>query len=263
MTKNKEKIEETYSEDNNIIDGQLSIIDEKSETIARKDSALQRLDESFNRHIELLEFKKSNLLAYWVKDFSEYHDNESAFKNSTLKTLKTFKRGDIVKANLGFNIGNEIGGLHYCVVLNKNDNPYSGILNVIPLSSFKENKKYNFNTCVDIGDELFILLTNKFNKEENELDKNINAFYNSISENNSFDASKKREELQVFLKKLEYLQKIHDEISRMKHGSIAYVNQITTISKQRIFKTPILSGIKLSSNSLDLLDEKVKKLFTK
>lgn len=49
----------------------------------------------------------------------------------------------------------------------------------------------------------------------------------------------------------------------MKHGSIAYVNQITTISKQRIFKTPILSGIKLSSNSLDLLDEKVKKLFTK
>lgn len=74
---------------------------------------------------------------------------------------------------------------------------------------------------------------------------------------------KKEKNYKFFLKKLEYLQKIHDEISRMKHGSIAYVNQITTISKQRIFKTPILSGIKLSSNSLDLLDEKVKKLFTK
>ncbi len=62
---------------------------------------------------------------------------------------------------------------------------------------------------------------------------------------------------------MDYLQKIFDEISKMKHGSIAYVHQITTISKQRIFKTPILSGIKLSDKSMDLLDEKVKKLFTK
>lgn len=80
MVKNEEEIEETYSENNDIIDGQLSIIDKRSETIAHKDSALQRLDESFNKHIELLEFKKSNLLAYWVKDFSEYHDNELLLK---------------------------------------------------------------------------------------------------------------------------------------------------------------------------------------
>ena len=49
----------------------------------------------------------------------------------------------------------------------------------------------------------------------------------------------------------------------MKHGSIAYVHQITTISKQRIFRTPILSGIRISSESLDLIDEKIDSLFTK
>ena len=64
-------------------------------------------------------------------------------------------------------------------------------------------------------------------------------------------------------KKISYLKKLEEELNKMKHGSIAYVHQITTISKQRIFKTPILSGIKLSSNSLDNLDKTIIKLFTK
>ena len=44
--------------------------EEKSEAIAHKDSALRRLDVSFNKHIELSEYKKSNILAYWFKDFA-------------------------------------------------------------------------------------------------------------------------------------------------------------------------------------------------
>lgn len=55
--------------------------------------------------------------------------------------LITFKRGNIGKANLGFNIGHEFGGLHYCIVLDKFDNPKNGTLNVIPLIS-KKNKNY-------------------------------------------------------------------------------------------------------------------------
>ena len=41
---------------NNLIAGQITIGDEKSKTIAHKDSSLQRIDESFNKHIEALEF---------------------------------------------------------------------------------------------------------------------------------------------------------------------------------------------------------------
>lgn len=245
------------------IEGQLSIVDEKSETIAHKDSALKRLDESFNKHIELLQFKKSNLLAYWVKQFSDYHDNELNFEQIIQPTLKTFKRGDIVKVNLGFNIGKELGGLHYCVVLNKNDNPYSGILNVIPLSSFKPEKDYNEQTCLDIGDELFTLLTTKFTTESEKLEKRLDLFSSLSTDETESSTDEKMKELQILLRRLDYLQKISKEISRMKHGSVAYVNQFTTISKQRIFKTPILSGIKLSSASLDLLDSKIIELFTK
>lgn len=247
-------------EENNLnsLDGQILIGEEKSEAIAHKDSALKRLDVSFNKHIELQEYKKSNILAYWIKDFANYHDNEKSF---TYSALKTFKRGDIVKVNLGFNVGRELGGLHYCVVINKNDNPYSGTLNVIPLSSAKEDKIYNESTCIELGDELFLRLFNKYDTEMIELNKQIDSFNALNIESNSLKED--IIDIEALLKKVNYLKKIQEEIARMKHGSIAYVHQITTISKQRIFRTPILSGIKLSNESMDLLDEKLKKLFTK
>lgn len=232
---------------------QIYIGEEKSKAITHKDLSLKRLDESFNKHIELLEYKKSHLLAYWINDFANYHDEENTFDFSS---LKNFKRGDIVKVNLGFNVGKEMGGLHYCVVVNKFDNKNSGTLNVIPLSSSKENKIYNSKTCIDLGDELYNLLEDKFNLEFNNTTlKLINLDRLPLEE--------RVKELNVLSKKSSYLGKIKDEINKMKHGSIAYVNQFTTISKQRIFKTPILSGIKLSNKSLDLLDNKIKVLFTK
>lgn len=231
---------------------QILIGEEKSQTIAHKDSALQRLDVSFNKHIELLEYKKCNLLAYWIKDFSEYHDNE---KNFNPASLKKFKRGDIVQANLGFNVGSEFGGLHYCVVVNNTDNYHSNTLNIVPLSSAKENKIYNKKTCVDLGDELYNLLLKKFDVGMKELSSVI-LNPNGI---NSLDPV----ELKKISQKLELLKKLQSGLEKMKHGSIAYIHQITTISKQRIFKNPVLSGIRLSPNSLDLIDEKIINIFTK
>ncbi len=66
---------------------------------------------------------------------------------------------------------------------------------------------------------------------------------------------------------IDLIDKVEKEISQMKNGSIALINQITTISKQRIYNpksdVDVLAGIKLSNNSLDLIDEKIKKLFIK
>lgn len=229
---------------------QIPIDEIKSEAIAHKDSSLKRLDLSFIKHIESEEYKKSNLLAYWIKDFANYHDNEKNFKTTD---LKTFKRGDIIKVNLGFNIGNELGGLHYCIVLNKNDNPYNGTLNIIPLSSKKENKCYNLDTCIDLGDELYISLLTKANSE----------FENIRNQIPNLTKTQNIEEIKKVSQKLEYLDKLQNELLKMKHGSFALLHQITTISKQRLYKTSILSGIKICNSSLDLIDKKLIKLYTK
>ena len=67
-------------------------------------------------------------------------------------------------------------------------------------------------------------------------------------------------------KELELLAKMRAEVLKMKHGSIALVSQITTVSKIRIYDPQtdhdILSGIKLSNEKLDLIDYEIRKSFT-
>ena len=52
----------------------------------------------------------------------------------------------------------------------------------------------------------------------------------------------------------------------MKKGSIALIGQITTISKMRIHNpknsNDVLSGIKLSNEKLDMIDNEIRKLYT-
>ncbi len=62
-----------------------------------------------------------------------------------------------------------------------------------------------------------------------------------------------------------YLNKIGAEISQMKEGSIALVNQITTISKMRIFDPRnlkgVLAGISITEESMEKINKKVKELY--
>lgn len=220
---------------------------QKNNVTIHKDNSLNRLDLSFIKHINLKEYKISHLLAYWITDFANYHDNERTF--DTTKMI-SFKRGRIIKVNLGFNIGHELGGLHYCIVLDKFDNPKNGTLNVIPLTS-KKNKKYP-NSAVNLGNEIYDTLNLLYTKEIEKLSNKYTDIW-----------SLPAEKVAQFTSDFEYTKKIKNEISKMKIGSIALINQITTISKQRIFDDDILRKVRLSKNSLDLLDNNIIKFFTK
>lgn len=232
--------------------------EEKSQAIAHKDSALKRLDVSFNKHIQLGEYKKSNILSYWIENFSKYHDEE---KNFNFNSIKTYKRGDIIKADLGFNIGKELGGLHYCIVISKKDNHSFGTINVIPLTSIKDGKEYNTYSTVNLGDELYLLLSEKLNKNIEEAMEKLKQMDVNNLENVNL------EDVKQLTIDIENLRKLEEQISKMKNGSIALLHQITTISKQRIYNpknnNDILAKIRLSENSLNDIDEKLKELFTK
>lgn len=219
----------------------------KNKAIIHKDSSLNRLDVSFFKHINKQEYKTSHLLAYWINDFSNYHDEEKIFDTTK---LITFKRGSVIKVNLGFNIGHELGGLHYCIVLDKFDNPKNGTLNIIPLTS-KKNKRYP-KSAIDLGNEIYNTLNLLYSKEIENLSNKYTDIWSLPSE-----------KVKQFTSDFEYVKKIKDEIAKMKIGSIALVNQITTISKQRIFDDEILRRVRLSKESLDLLDNGIIKFFTK
>ena len=125
---------------------------------------------------------------------------------------------------------------------------------MIPLTSKKTNKTY-LNSSVNLGKELYNILKCNLAKENDKLN-------NLLKELEKLDDIP--ENIQNVIKiKQKYIDKMNKEISKMKQDSIALINQITTISKQRLFDDIILRKVHLSSNSLDLIDTHIVKYFTK
>lgn len=241
--------------------------------------------------------KKANLISYWIKDYVRLIDFEERFEPT--KNI-AYKRGNVVKLNFGFNIGSEYGGLHYGVVLDNKNAHNSPVLTIIPLTS-SDGIKNVHNNSVFLGNELYRALKLKYDTiskalsdEQNELLNTIkifsmlvdladDTFHESSSEENFAKRKEKLIETQQLLEATQnieqlyeekrrhnqeqqtYLEKIGYEIARMKKGSIALVNQITTVSKMRIFDPRnlkgILAGISISPENMDKINEKLKDLY--
>ncbi len=249
---------------------------DKKEVINNKNEAINKINEYLDNCIiqDDKHLKKANLLSFWLKDFFKYIEQEETFDSSY---LKEYSRGDIIKVNLGFNVGNEEGGLHYCVVLDKKNNKVYSTLTVIPLSSLKENSKPN-KSSIFLGEEIYESLFNKCRKliedghNEIKIIKQGIEYLQNLPEDTEESQIIKNYRINNLKKKLrnnqnnlQLILKIDQELSQMKKGTIALINQITTISKQRIYNPKkdldILSGIKLSDEKMKLIDEKIKKFY--
>lgn len=68
---------------------------------------------------------------------------------------------------------------------------------------------------------------------------------------------------QAIYDELNLLQKLNVEASKLKDNSTALLSQITTISKMRIFNNETFQNIRLSNETMDKIDEGLKKLYTK
>ena len=105
--------------------------------------------------------------------------------------------------------------------------------------------------------------TKNLKEKIKELQELVNELNDENSDNQMAIIDPK---LDIANRDLELLDKMKAEVLKMKCGSIALVNQITTISKIRIYdpKTDhdILSGIRLSNEKLDLIDDEIQKKFT-
>lgn len=198
-------------------------------------------------------------------------------------------------------MGSEYGGLHYAIVLDKHNSHNSPVITVIPLTSIKDAKAIHPNN-VALGNEIYRALKLKYDTiskslkdEQLEITKALNLFdmllnmakkiddelQNSDENSEEYKAKiadatnyiRHAKELQLTwqeknmhnIEEQEYLNKIGQEISQMKEGSIALVNQITTVSKMRIFDPRnargVLSGISLSEKGMEKINGKMKELF--
>lgn len=171
------------------------------------------LTNNLNKQLKQMSSDKAIKLLEWINTWEFYLDTEESFD---LTKRRSYKRGDIVHVNFGFNIHNELGGTHYALVIEADNAPTNGTVVVVPLKSTEEDNPTNLPDS-----EVF-------------LGRNIIPIGNAHSKN-----------------------------------TIAKVGQIKAISKLRIMKPtnnkqtvyPIDPEIRTSI--LNLIDEKVKKMFIK
>lgn len=212
---------------------------------------------------------KSDKLCYWLEDWTTFLEFESNFSPIN---LRRYKRGEIIKVHLGFNVGSEEGGLHYAVVIDKQNAKSSPVLTIIPLTSVKPHTNIEKlkKGSIFLGNELFTNLSSKISMVDRNLKSEIEELHKLIGDlENNYSIEQStiiKTKLVDAEKELSLLNKMRKEVLKMKSGSIALVNQITTISKIRIYdpKTDhdIMSGIKLSNEKLDMIDNEIKINFT-
>ncbi len=224
--------------------------------------------------------KKASLFSYWLYDYTKMLKYEETFDS---KRLKTYKRGEIIKVHLGYNIGSEEGGLHYAIVLDKNNRRADTAITIVPLTSVKNNGKPLYHARVALGNTIYLQLQEKLSSQKTTLHENLDKNNRELDTLLAYIQGKADESVHIEkpelekritdlyaavdkqIKLLESNDKISKEISRMKSGSIALVDQITTVSKIRIYDPlyykDVLSGIRVSNEILDLIDDKIKELY--
>lgn len=273
----------------------LSLPIDKDIVIKHKKNAIKELNNLFEHYINEPSgkyLKKANLLAYWFETYVKYIRNEERYDP---KKQIRYNRGDVIKVNFGFNIGKEYGGLHYAIVLDKNNHLSANIVTVVPLTSGTESETYN--TDVYLGSELFSKLDarhaymlEKAHKDLDECSKikdsidSTNSVIEKIISNDTNSQSEYDDEIAAtladnlsiltdkhseFTQKIEqtnqdiqFLEKSRQEIAKLKSGSIALIGQITTIDKSRIYtprkSTDVLYGIKFSDEKMNAINEAIK-----
>lgn len=239
--------------------------------------------------------KRADLICYWLKDFQQYLSQEKEFD---AKRIKSYKRGDVIKVNLGFNVGSEQGGLRYAIVLDKENRHNAKTITIIPLSSQKTNKPIN-DRDISLGQELYSRLKSKYDSAfETLTQRRIDCDKKMENVTFTLDILRKiltntsnitlgppdehasiqdliaaqtenlehlRKEEQQIHEEEQSLQKISAELHRMRNGSVAKIEQITTISKQRIYDPKksgdVLDGIRFSDAAMEKINEKLKELY--
>ncbi|CAM3098574.1 type II toxin-antitoxin system PemK/MazF family toxin [Staphylococcus argensis] len=216
--------------------------------------------------------KKFKYLPSW--QYSKAYWFKKEYKGSNKKRFVKLKRGSIVFINFGVNVGSEISGHHFAVVINKNDTIFKPVITVVPLTSkCKDFYIALENTVIKNATEHLKMQLNEIYKRM-EIPKN----YIELSSNKSCEKFLISHFLVGFLefinvyaiimenvKEINLLEKVIQMYTKYKKNTYADVNNIQTISKlkiQSINKYDPSGKIKVSNDNLNDIDKAIIERFT-
>lgn len=232
-------------------------------------------------------FKNNNkfrFLPNWLEKESNLFLSET---QNTSKSYNVLKRGSLIFVDFGINIGSELSNRHWAVVLNKNDSPKSRNLTVLPISSKEKKFSVMIDEVIQQKSKRFLLpILDKIGFDY------FSIIHYALTEITPFDLGSAEEIYQEFLIQYgdaynsESAKEIYDNgagmakventnrklkdlvnhYQRFNKISYAKCDQIKTISKDRIIYINELDPcgkIKVSDETLDRIDEKLKELYLK
>lgn len=231
-------------------------------------ASIQKMLNDFSQTGERKFTKRAMLIAYWIKTYVRYLRQEDAFAPESVFRLK---RGSIIRVEFGYKVGRELGGRHYAVVLDEDNALHRNTVTVVPLGSLKETSKPDRYTAV-LEAGIYEPVKDKILALCQAAEKAIDEAMAKDPEINSADAKEKailkavqRQHIEDAKKLMAQARDWVSEIEHMKPGSVARVDQITTISKMRISqplqKTHPLYGVRLTPADMDKIDQKLQKLY--
>lgn len=109
-------------------------------------SDLDRVLDFLRNVVKSKDDKTKRILIEWIGVWGKYLQWEESFEPAK---LRTYKRGEVIFVNFGFNVGDEYGGVHYAVVI-ENNNKLNGNIIVVPLTSL-DSKKTLYKSEIDLG----------------------------------------------------------------------------------------------------------------
>lgn len=211
------------------------------------------LNQLKNTLLNEIEMDKSKKLLFWLNEWgADYLKNEDNFD---YMSLMRYKRGNVVKADFGFKIGSEQGGLHYAVVLDNRNDKSNKVLMVVPIESLSDNMKPE-----EINKDYEVFLGYGIFKDEiASVEKKIAKLETQIEE-----LKNKKED---YSKQYKNLGRLKKELTSLNKGSVAQIAQICAMSKIRIYN-PTHTGDRFSTFVLDddklkEIEEKIKNLYFK
>lgn len=265
----------------------------KSDEITpREHYVLNRSNSGFKTIFDSGHFK-FRYLPDWLDIKSELFKKEIRIIESRSKRhFDSYRRGTIVSIEFGVNVGSEMSGRHFGIVITKNDNDYNPIVQVIPLTSKKKKDyisiaKEVFENSVELLDTHSQSMLDEMSRIKLNLDElneetapllalldypenNKNNFLNEELEKLLNKSVKKVKTLEKSFEKYqrdrEMLEKIIQKYSVYSKDSYLCTKNLTTISKERIIKINRYdpSGtVKVSNETLDVIDQSLVSLYTR
>ena len=95
---------------------------------------IKKIEESIKNYKYVLNSKNTKFtwLGNWLKKESSFFKNEVDKK---LNKNPNFKRGDVIKADFGVNVGSELSNIHFAIVLNSDNKTSVDNITVLPITS--------------------------------------------------------------------------------------------------------------------------------